>query len=238
LNDQDQGYVLKWMAQGDGKWMLYRCGGDSDLYTIAEWNSIGEADGLLLNRSSGEDEVFSLNNDVVSGWATLEMDWDAGNSKITVFRNGVKQFEVVDSTYTSFDRLAVMTFTGTHRHLWDNIRVATLTPGDANGDGKVDVSDLGILAANYGMTSGATLDKGDFNGDGKVDVSDLGILAANYGTGTQADADFNADYAKVFGAAADENATEDTTSSACSSLGLSLIAGLALVGLMLVKWEE
>jgi hypothetical protein len=124
----------------------------------------------------------------------------------------------------------------------DNFVVKTIVvanvPGDANGDGAVDVSDLGILAANYGMTSGATLAQGDFNGDGKVDVSDLGILAANYGTGTQVAADFNADYAKVFGTASEENATEDTTGSACSSLGLSLIAGLALLGLMLVKLEE
>jgi len=55
--------------------------------------------------------------------------------------------------------------------------------GDANADGKVDVGDLGILAANYGLAAGATWEKGDFNKDGKVDVGDLGILAANYGIG-------------------------------------------------------
>ena len=46
---------------------------------------------------------------------------------------------------------------------------ATLHPGDANGDGKVDVSDLGILAANYGGT-GKTWALGDFNGDHKPDI--------------------------------------------------------------------
>jgi alkaline phosphatase len=59
-----------------------------------------------------------------------------------------------------------------------------IVPGDANGDGIVDVGDLGILAANYGMTSGATRTMGDFNGDGLVDTGDLGILAAKYGYGT------------------------------------------------------
>ncbi len=59
-------------------------------------------------------------------------------------------------------------------------------PGDANLDGTVDVSDLGILATNYGATSGKTWEDGDFTGDGKVNVSDLGILATNYGTGTAA----------------------------------------------------
>jgi hypothetical protein len=113
--------------------------------------------------------------------------------------------------------------------------------GDANLDGAVDVGDLGILAANYGGT-GKTWAQGDFNDDGAVDVGDLGILAANYGTGSASGADFNADYAKVFGTAATsvtaEDSTDDSNSTFCSSLGLSLIAGLALMGLMIVKLEE
>ncbi len=56
------------------------------------------------------------------------------------------------------------------------------TPGDANGDGYVNVSDLGILATNYGVGSGLGWEQGDFTGDGVVDVSDLGILATAYGT--------------------------------------------------------
>ena len=52
--------------------------------------------------------------------------------------------------------------------------------GDANLDGRVDVSDLAILAANYRkhVTGGWT--QGDFNDDGVVDVEDLALLAANY----------------------------------------------------------
>jgi hypothetical protein len=127
---------------------------------------------------------------------------------------------------------------------WTAIGIHELAalPGDANLDGKVDVSDLGILAANYGTTAGATWDKGDFNGDGKVDVSDLGILAANYGTGTGGSIDFIAD-AKALGLAAGDGpeAAKDespTTSLGCSSAGLPLIAGLALIGLMIVKLDE
>ena len=53
-------------------------------------------------------------------------------------------------------------------------------PGDANLDGRVDVSDLAILAANYRkhVTGGWT--QADFNNDGVVDVKDLAVLAANY----------------------------------------------------------
>ena len=106
-------------------------------------------------------------------------------------------------------------------------------PGDANGDDVVNVGDLGILAANYGG-SDKTWEQGDFNGDGLVNVGDLGILAANYGSSGSS---FQADYAKVFGSAVEDDNSE-TSGSLCSGLGLPLIAGLALMGLMWVKLEE
>ena len=59
-------------------------------------------------------------------------------------------------------------------------------PGDANRDGKVDGSDVTILAGNWqvGVVDGeATWEMGDFNGDGKVDGSDVTILAGNWQTG-------------------------------------------------------
>ena len=62
-------------------------------------------------------------------------------------------------------------------------------PGDANKDGKVDGSDVTILAGNwqYGVVGGgATWDMGDFNGDGKVDGSDVTILAGNWQYGVTA----------------------------------------------------
>jgi len=53
--------------------------------------------------------------------------------------------------------------------------------GDANMDGEVGIADLGALADNYDLASGATWQQGDFNGDGQVGVADLGALADNYG---------------------------------------------------------
>lgn len=55
---------------------------------------------------------------------------------------------------------------------------AMALPGDANLDGFVDVSDLGILAGNW--TNQAGWRTADFNADGIVDISDLGILAGNW----------------------------------------------------------
>lgn len=58
-------------------------------------------------------------------------------------------------------------------------------PGDANHDGKVDGSDVTILADNWqagvpGGNSGVTWEMGDFNGDHMVDGSDVTILADNW----------------------------------------------------------
>ncbi len=48
-------------------------------------------------------------------------------------------------------------------------------PGDLNGDGQRDQSDLGILLAAYGNDAG-----GDIDGDGDTDQADLGALLSLY----------------------------------------------------------
>ena len=64
--------------------------------------------------------------------------------------------------------------------------------GDANKDGKVDGSDVTILAGNWqkGVNDGLTAswEEGDFNGDGKVDGSDVTILAGNWQYGVETSA--------------------------------------------------
>jgi hypothetical protein len=110
----------------------------------------------------------------------------------------------------------------------------------------VGVSDLSVLAAYYNTASGASWANGDFDGNGAVGVSDLSILAANYNSGSASTVSWAEAYAQAFGTTSDaetssDEATadeEDTSSTICSSLGLSLIAGLAMLGLMLVKMEE
>lgn len=54
-------------------------------------------------------------------------------------------------------------------------------PGDVDGDGEVDLTDLSILLAHYGMAAGATESDGDMNGDGAVGLTDLSIMLANFG---------------------------------------------------------
>jgi hypothetical protein len=63
----------------------------------------------------------------------------------------------------------------------DGILIKRAFYGDANVDGKVDVSDLGALAS--GWQSSGYWYTGDFNYDGVVNVSDLGLLASNWQQG-------------------------------------------------------
>jgi hypothetical protein len=61
-----------------------------------------------------------------------------------------------------------------------DVVVAPPCPGDANGDGTVNISDLGVVLSQFG-SSGVGL-AGDVDLDGDVDITDLGILLANFGT--------------------------------------------------------
>jgi hypothetical protein len=63
----------------------------------------------------------------------------------------------------------------------------TFVPGDANNDGRVDGSDVTILANHWqsGVDDGkiATWAMGDFNRDGRIDGSDVTILANHWQSG-------------------------------------------------------
>jgi probable HAF family extracellular repeat protein len=61
----------------------------------------------------------------------------------------------------------------------DAFLLTPLTPGDANGDGRVDINDLTIVLTNLGKT-GMTWSQGDFTGDGTVSTDDITIVLANY----------------------------------------------------------
>ncbi|MFN3165530.1 MAG: PEP-CTERM sorting domain-containing protein [Phycisphaeraceae bacterium] len=59
---------------------------------------------------------------------------------------------------------------------------STPLPGDTDGDGDIDDTDLGTAFSNYTGPngSGKTAAEGDTDGDGDIDDSDLGTLFSNY----------------------------------------------------------
>jgi len=71
--------------------------------------------------------------------------------------------------------------TDNHGNVGTTTTTVYVTNGDLNGDSKVGISDLSIMASNWGKKTGATYAQGDVNGDGAVNISDLSILANSWG---------------------------------------------------------
>jgi uncharacterized repeat protein (TIGR03803 family) len=61
-----------------------------------------------------------------------------------------------------------------------DLEITSTIAGDVNLDGSVGLSDLVIVASDFGM-NGADWAEGDVNYDGNVDLSDLVIVASNFG---------------------------------------------------------
>jgi hypothetical protein len=136
----------------------------------------------------------ALTSPVMDKWTRLVMRVDTAAKKFSIMYNGVTYLngstgydwftpgwvnnlgKVSICGPSSADSVAVYV---------DDIVVTDGAPtemvGDCNGDGKVDVGDLSILAGNYGIRGTASWSKGDYDGDGNVNVVDLSILAGNYG---------------------------------------------------------
>ncbi len=94
--------------------------------------------------------------------------------------------------------------------------------GDANLDGLVNISDLTILGANFGLNGGWAL--GDFTGDGLINISDLTLLGQFFGFGTTSGPSF-AEALQLTGLADEFAAIPEPTT-------LTLLMGLGVLGVM------
>jgi glucose/arabinose dehydrogenase len=63
----------------------------------------------------------------------------------------------------------------------DHVLNFSFLTGDANGDGRVNLRDFNVLAANFGQVN-RDFTQGDFNYDGIVNLRDFNLLAARFGT--------------------------------------------------------
>ena len=130
----------------------------------------------------GTIDIISITNHVFAGLtqgASEEIDWEGITARYIGMR--VNSAYEDGPTYYNF-QIAEIEF----------MVSPELIAGDANGDGKVDGSDVTILAGNWQAGVGSpnpetiTWAMGDFNGDGQVDGSDVTILAGNWQYGVEA----------------------------------------------------
>ena len=121
----------------------------------------GTTVGLYLDELASGDIFVSYGSDVVT----------AGD------------YDLLDVTYTGGGNLAasglVAALGVSTTGLMADVTIGSSLQADFNGDGTVDLLDLDILGADFGMTAPPAT--ADANGDGNVDLLDLDILGAEFG---------------------------------------------------------
>ena len=138
------------------------------------------------------DGLLPTGQAVLSGWTFSAPGYTAGDPVylslgVGYSRDALDVWSYNGSTWSAFaandltfdGRFASFTVTALDGYDYAVAAVPVL-PGDANGDGFVDVNDLTTVLTNYGKT-GMTWSQGDFTGDGTVDVNDLTIVLSNFG---------------------------------------------------------
>ena len=143
--------------------------------------------------NKGNDVSLYLNGELDgSGFVYARTGYFLSDGTWTIGGAGDTDLDLFDPFVGAIDELAI--YRGILTEEWFQERSyiddSPAIAGDANGDGKVDGSDVTILAGNWqkGVNDGltATWGEGDFNGDGKVDGSDVTILAGNWQYGVDA----------------------------------------------------
>ena len=138
-----------------------------------DWPGVGLTADITGVAATGTLSQFA-NTDIVDGWTLYSFSFaptEDGTARLT--------FTGAEQRGGMLDEVSVTA-----------VSVSTPIAGDANNDGKVDGSDVTILAGNWqaGVDGTIVADwaMGDFNADGKVDGSDVTILAGNWQAGVTA----------------------------------------------------
>jgi len=194
--------------------------------TIDTWKGLID-DLRIYNRLLSPAEIKALGADQIG---VLGNDHDPQGTPLVAelvsnVAHGALNFQP-DGTFTyqpnaGFSGVDTFTYRVSDGALFSNTATVSLTvksllvPGDVNGDGKVDLTDFGLLKANFG--SGDTRAEGDLDGSGAVDLTDFGILKANFGsTGAVAQAAALAPLAQQVPAPATSDSEDLATASAAA----------------------
>ena len=161
----------------------------SDKYS-AGWPGGGTDDVVAAQTNDGTTWTYELAIPYWKDWTTMDerqtISADDEYYIYLVMEDALEGANGTNMTYEGNPHFADGHFEAASKLTFKDTKI----PGDANGDGKVDGSDVTILSGNWQAgvdgSGGVTWDMGDFNGDGKVDGSDVTILAGNWQSGVTA----------------------------------------------------
>jgi fibronectin-binding autotransporter adhesin len=129
---------------------------------------------LTINYGSAADPAATIRSYLISGYNATGNKWTGTGITSSLAAANPTEFSV---GYADGGNPVDRANTGVPA---GEVEVKYTVAGDANLSGAVDLSDLVIVASDFGQ-SGADWAQGDVNYDGNVDLSDLVIVASNFG---------------------------------------------------------
>jgi hypothetical protein len=141
----------------------------------------GSGSDILRNNDvegAADSNLFSYGNTQITvngGSATALNNYNAGHDVLSFDINGdnwpdIVWFNGCSTSHTPGSGAARAI------QVWIGVPPVVPCPADLTGDGQVDLQDLGVVLAAFGVNG-----NGDIDGDGDTDLSDLGVLLANFG---------------------------------------------------------
>ncbi|NLF29826.1 MAG: hypothetical protein GX591_02925 [Planctomycetes bacterium] len=158
----------------------------TSIFSVAFFGSPRQVDALSVIGETGTIAAPGTAGD--GAWSTWTFAFNADGS-MTVANDGiapVAEHTTAPGLESGITQVYVASHTTDLGGVWiDDVQIvdagSTCNPGDADGDGDVDLDDFVILKNNFGTATGATCAEGDFDGDGDVDLDDFVLLKNNFG---------------------------------------------------------
>ena len=162
-----------------GTWDInyYQITSAADSLSLASWDSLADQDFDGNGSGDGWEETGGANSGALAEAFLLGNSTIAAEAQVSLGNAYNTSVDAQDLVFTYRNELGLV-YEGSVSYVFSAV------PGDTDGDGDVDDSDLGTSFANYtgpvGASGNKTFAQGDTDGDGDVDDSDLGTSFSNY----------------------------------------------------------